>query len=401
MWTLDKRAKLSLKVQQDLTQRSKQGLWAHPLCMVLVAVTTGLLHRAPLLMWLAMSSAIAQAILRGTIVHRLQQPIFERPRRLERAHAGLLLSCAATWGMVAGVAIHLFGYHDHDVLMLLLYHAAVAFATVNLLVHERKLIAAATGLLFGPLILAHLLSGEPHLLNYLSAAVLYLVYCLFQGKKLNQLYEQQISDNYEMSVAAYRDCLTGLPNRLYMNKLLESCIDDANDKRRQIALLYIDLDGFKQINDRHSHKVGDLFLCEAATRISRCLRSTDIAARIGGDEFTILLPECASEKEAIGLANRILRAAREPMTINGHHLHYSTSIGVSLFPQMAPNAELLVRSADEAMYAAKTSGKDRVCLAPTGGEVAFSPGDYEMPMLTFCSMGGMSAGQLAPGSCAL
>ncbi len=178
------------------------------------------------------------------------------------------------------------------------------------------------------------------------------------------LYEQQISHHYERSVAAYRDCLTGLPNRLYMNQVLEACVDEAVDKRQQIALLYIDLDGFKQINDRHSHKVGDLFLREAATRISGCLRSGDVAARIGGDEFTILLPECASEKEAIGLANRILWTAREPVVIDGHRLHSSTSIGVSLYPQMAKSAELLVRSADEAMYAAKMSGKDRVCLAP-------------------------------------
>ncbi len=397
MWTLDKRAKLSVKVQQDLTERSRQGLWAHPVCMALVAVTTGLLHRAPLLMALAIASAIVQAVLRRGLVARLRAAPYPRQRHLERAHLGLLLSCAAVWGMVSGIAIHLFGCHDRDVLMLLLYHAAVAFATVNLLVHDRQLIAAALGLLFGPLIVGHLMSGETHLINYLSAATVYLVYCLAQGKKLNQLYEQQISDNYEMSVAAYRDCLTGLPNRLHMNEMLEACVDEATDKRRQIALLYIDLDGFKQINDRHSHKVGDLFLCEAASRISECLRAGDIAARIGGDEFTILLPECASEKEAIGLANRILRTAREPMTIDGHSLNYSTSIGVSLYPQMASSAELLVRSADEAMYAAKMSGKDRVCIAPTSDIGPLLASEYEMPMLTFCSMGGMKEVALTPG----
>lgn len=401
MWKLDKRAKLSLKVQQDLMERSKQGVWAHPLCMILVAVTTGLLHRAPLLMWMAMVSAVVQALLRRGLVKRLQGFSFPRPRRLERRHVGLLLSCAAVWGLVPGVAIYMFGCHDRDVLMLLLYHAAVAFGTVNLLVHERRLIGFAMGLLFAPLIVGHLLSGQAHLLNYLSAALVYLVYCLVQGKKLNELYEQQISDNYEMSVAAYRDCLTGLPNRLYMNEVLDQCVDEASDTRRQIALLYIDLDGFKQINDRHSHKVGDLFLCEAAARISECLRAGDVAARIGGDEFTILLPECASEKEAIGLAHRILGAAREPVTIDGHRLNYSTSIGVSLFPQMASSAEMLVRSADEAMYAAKSSGKDRVCIAPSEmveGNALLAGGAYEMPMLTFCSMGGMRSAQIAPAS---
>ncbi len=398
MWISDKRAKLSIKVQQDLSERSKQGVWAHPICMVLVAVTTGLLHRAPLLMGAGMALAGLQAILRTRLVRDLQRETSPRPRRLERMHVAVLLSCAGIWGLVAGAALYRFGCHDRDVLMLLLYHAAVSFATVNLLVHDRRLIWAALGLLFAPLIVGHLFSGGTHLLNYLSAALVYLLYCLVQGKKLNQLYEQQISDNYEMTVAAYRDCLTGLPNRLYMNQMLETCVDQASDKRRQIALLYIDLDGFKQINDRHSHKVGDLFLCEAAARISECLRAGDVAARIGGDEFTILLPECASEKEAIGLANRILGAARQPVVIDGHRLSYSTSIGVSLFPQMAGSAELLVRSADEAMYAAKTSGKDRVCIAPPAGGVMFSAMEYEMPVLTFCSIRGMNSAQLAAPS---
>lgn len=396
MWTLDKRAKLSVKVQQDLTERSRQGVWAHPLCVVLVSVTTGLLHRAPLLMSFAILSTLVLSAVRIWIVRRLRSDPFPRPRQMERMHVGLLLLCAAMWGMVSGSAIYLFGVHDRDVLMLLLYHAAISFATVNLLVHDRQLIGGALGLLFLPLILGHLFSGETHLLSFLGAGVVYPMYCLIQGRKLNKLYEQQVSDNYELSVAAYRDCLTGLPNRLYMNKMLESCIDDAGEKLRQIAMLYIDLDGFKQINDRHSHKVGDLFLCEAATRISMCLRGGDVAARIGGDEFTILLPECASEKEAIGLANRILRSAREPVMIDGHQLSYSTSIGVSMFPQMASSAELLVRSADEAMYAAKMSGKDRVCLAPSGSGSLLQAGEYEMPMLTFCSMGGMTPTLMAP-----
>ena len=190
-----------------------------------------------------------------------------------------------------------------------------------------------------------------------------------------------------MSVAAYRDCLTGLPNRLYMNQALDSCVDEATEKRRQIALLYIDLDGFKDINDRHSHKVGDLFLREVAQRINGCLRKGDVAGRIGGDEFTVLMPECATEKDAVRLANRILSASRETVMIDGHRLSYSTSIGVSLYPQMASSAELLVRSADEAMYAAKTSGKGRVCLAPPEAGGKLSLGEYEVPVLTFCSLG--------------
>ncbi len=147
MWTLDKRAKLSVKVQQDLTEGSKQGIWAHPLCVVLVAVTTGLLQRAPLLMSFAILSTLLQSALRGYVVRRLRADLNARQRRLERMHVGLLLSCAAMWGMVSGSAIYMFGCHDRDVLMLLLYHAGIAFATVNLLVHDRRLMEGALGLL--------------------------------------------------------------------------------------------------------------------------------------------------------------------------------------------------------------------------------------------------------------
>lgn len=185
MWNLDKGAKLSVKVQQDLMQRSKQGVWAHPLCMILVAVTTGLLDRARLVMVMAMVAAVVQAALRLALVKRLHAVSLPRPRHIERMHVGLLLSCAALWGTAPGITIYLFGYHDRDVLMLLLYHAVVAFGTVNLLVHSRRLIVVALGLLFAPLVVGHLLSREPQVLNYLSAAVMYLAYCLVQGKKLN------------------------------------------------------------------------------------------------------------------------------------------------------------------------------------------------------------------------
>ncbi len=102
MWTLDKRAKLSVKVQQDLAERSMQGIWAHPMCVILVAVTTGLAHRATLLMSFAIVATLMQSTFRVWIVRRLAAEPFPRPRRLERMHVGLLLSCAAMWGMVSG-----------------------------------------------------------------------------------------------------------------------------------------------------------------------------------------------------------------------------------------------------------------------------------------------------------
>ncbi len=362
MKALNKQAKLSSRVRQDLAERSKQGLWAQPLCIIVVLTSTGLLHRSPMLVGLITMGTILQAVLRWAVLRCLA--LSDRPEQphWHRVHVGLLLSCAATWGAISGSALFQFGYADRDVLMLLLYHALITFGMVHLLVHDRTLIVATLSLLLVPVALGELLSGAACSLSYLLAPAAIFAYNLAQGWKLNCLYEQQISDNYELSIAAYQDCLTGLPNRLCMNEALNASFDQAQIDRTRIAMLYIDLDGFKQINDRHSHKVGDLFLRAAAERITQSLRRDDLAARVGGDEFTVLLPNCTSE-EAVGVAERVLAATHQPMIINGLPLRYSASIGVSVYPEIAQTADQLMRSADEAMYRAKTSGKDRVCFA--------------------------------------
>lgn len=358
----DKWLRLSTKVEQDLILRSSQGTWAHPLCTVLVLATTGLLHRLPVLSWTFASGIFLQTLFRIAILH-------SRPSKtLRRLHVALLLACSALWGAAAGITFWKFGYYDRDVLVLLLYHAVIAIGTVNLLVHDRKLMAIAMGLLFLPPLIGDLLRGGHGTLPYLGAWTAYLLYCITQGKKLNQMYLGHVSDNYDLSLAAYRDPLTGLPNRLFMDQTLATTFENARKDAHQIALLYIDLDGFKQINDNHSHKVGDLFLCEVARRIRRCLRKNDIVARIGGDEFTILLSEEVSEQEALRVATRVLGEARAPIHIAGEDLTYSASIGISLFPGTAATLDNLIHSADQAMYQAKASGKDRICMLLAGGE---------------------------------
>jgi diguanylate cyclase (GGDEF)-like protein len=147
-----------------------------------------------------------------------------------------------------------------------------------------------------------------------------------------------------------------------MEETLETSILTARRDGGQLALLYVDLNGFKQINDRFSHRVGDLFLCEIAKRMSAAIQSEGIAARVGGDEFTILITECASVKAAGEIADRVLRLARQPLSIEGHSFCFSASIGVSLFPNDAHVPDQLVRAADLAMYAAKSSGKNKVCF---------------------------------------
>ena len=135
---------------------------------------------------------------------------------------------------------------------------------------------------------------------------------LDQGQQLHKMYARQLEDEFELCIAAYRDCLTGLPNRLYLTKMLAQAVRESQHTGERLALLYIDLDGFKEVNDQHSHEMGDLFLCEAARRIRERLPPNSIVARIGGDEFTVLLPACSSPALALNIAELVLESARIP-----------------------------------------------------------------------------------------
>lgn len=365
MKQLDRTAELAKRVRDDLAERSKQGVWLHPIVVALLLTTTGFYHRAPRA---SVLSLVVVLLLAGLRAEALAQVRSGRYVQLwHRLHVGVLLACAAGWGLGSGAALMRFGYEDRDVLLLMLYHAVVTFGMVNLLVHERRLLLLGLLLLTVPLAVGDLAGGARHSLGCVFPAAIFFAYCVAQGVRQNAMYLQQISDHYALSVAAYHDPLTGLPNRLYLEEAIHSSIVMAAAERRSVALLFIDLDGFKQINDNYSHRVGDAFLCEAAARIQSAVRRQDLAARIGGDEFTVLLPGCDSAQDAMEVAYRVLTTAREPVLVDGFPLHYTASIGVSVYPERASTAELLVRSADEAMYAAKTSGKDRVCLSQTTG----------------------------------
>jgi len=256
-----------------------------------------------------------------------------------------------------------FGYSDPAVLQILLYHAAIAIGTVLVLAHDRRLILSAMLLSFAPSLIGNMLNGDRSEMTYVPTALLYCGYCLAQGFELHKRYVQQIGDEYSLSIAAHRDPLTGLVNRLGFNELLDQAFAQAHEGGRQIALLYIDLDGFKQINDQHSHDVGDQFLCIASRRMSACVRQNDVVARVGGDEFTIMLRGEVSMETAARLAERVLLSAREPVVIEGATLHYSASIGMSVYPVHAESKQRLMRAADEAMYHAKHSGKNQICSA--------------------------------------
>ena len=163
---------------------------------------------------------------------------------------------------------------------------------------------------------------------------------------------------------AFYDPLTQLPNRRLMLDRLPQLITRTNRDQTALALLFIDLDKFKPINDTHGHAVGDWLLQIVAKRILDCLRASDTAARIGGDEFVVLLPEMQTSANALAVAEKIRSALEQPfLTPDGMTLNISSSIGVALYPEHGQTAQDLLRLGDQAMYRAKKAGRNAVEMA--------------------------------------
>lgn len=168
-----------------------------------------------------------------------------------------------------------------------------------------------------------------------------------------------------MQRIAHHDSLTGLPNRLLFNDRLAQSIRLARRDGRKFALLFLDLDRFKQVNDEFGHDAGDELLQQVAARIRRELRDSDTVARVGGDEFTVILPDVARPDDAETVVRKIVAALSAPIRLErkGRSVEIGTSIGVALYPADADDADALVSAADAAMYEAKQAGRDYVFCA--------------------------------------
>ena len=171
--------------------------------------------------------------------------------------------------------------------------------------------------------------------------------------------ERKDIEEHMQHMAQY-DALTHLPNRALFDDRLQQALAAAKRNHKHLALMFIDLDKFKPVNDTYGHGVGDLLLKEVALRIQDCLRDSDTAARIGGDEFVILLQAIETEQDAIKVGEKILHALNQPFKLAGHTLQISASIGVAVYPEHGNEEKLLVKSADIAMYHAKKNGRNNV-----------------------------------------
>ena len=176
---------------------------------------------------------------------------------------------------------------------------------------------------------------------------------------MRDITERKIASDMNWQKANF-DELTGLPNRRLFSDRLEQGVLHAGRTGMAIALLFIDLDHFKEVNDSLGHNIGDLLLKFAADRIRTCVRESDTVARLGGDEFTVILHNVADTQYILTVANKIVKELASGFQILEHSIAISASVGVSLSPQDAQTTATLIKNADLAMYAAKSAGRNRV-----------------------------------------
>lgn len=199
----------------------------------------------------------------------------------------------------------------------------------------------------------------------LVAAFTFILSVLTRSLLVMSERQRQASEKHAMQVefVAYHDSLTGLPNRAQFNRALTARLEEAKRTRSPFALLFLDLDGFKAVNDELGHQAGDVLLTQVARRLKQCVREEDVVARLGGDEFVVLLMQAMDAGHIREVAHRIVAKLGQPYSLDGSTSLITASVGVSVFPEDGADEESIVRAADGAMYAAKASGKNSVCFA--------------------------------------
>ena len=181
-----------------------------------------------------------------------------------------------------------------------------------------------------------------------------------EHRELKQVLEEREALQEALLHQAFYDKLTGLPNRALLFDRLQHSFLEAVRHRQALALLFVDLDNFKSVNDRWGHATGDQLLVEVAKRLLSVVRAEDTVARLAGDEFTVLVKDPVSLDAAVEVAHRVLEKISEPYQVNGTELNITASIGVSMNYPKGDQPEDLLREADRAMYQAKSSGKSKI-----------------------------------------
>ena len=280
---------------------------------------------------------------------------------VEKSWSGVvLLDGDIQFSFVGSSTQHILGYEDHEMLGCSLFD----FVHPREIDEARKVFAEA---LRSP---NHEMHGELRFRHKDGR------YIWLEGFSQNLLHEPSVGAivlNYrdvsqrketekQLEYRAYYDSLTGLPNRLLFRDRLVHSLAHARRNRVGVAVMYLDIDHFKLVNDALGHSFGDRLLAEIAKRLQSALRASDTISRIGGDEFSILLPEVVSAEAVAGVARKILDSLAQPFRIEKHDLFVTASVGISCFPTDGDDAETLLKCADAAMYRAKELGRNQAQL---------------------------------------
>ncbi|MCL1468863.1 putative bifunctional diguanylate cyclase/phosphodiesterase [Argonema galeatum] len=254
-------------------------------------------------------------------------------------------------------------------------HTSVAFILLSfsilLACPDRGLIAIATSELAGGIMIRRLSAaviGIPPILCWLillgkrshlyESDVGMALFCVLNIVFLATVIWWNARTLGAVDYQALHDLLTGLPNRILFNERLLISLANARGSREKLAVMFLDLDRFKKINDTLGHEVGDRLLKAVALRLTDCIRDTDILARWGGDEFTLLLPNISGAECSAEIAQIILDALKPPFFLSNNYFHITSSIGIALYPDDGEDAETLIKNADAALYSAKAKGRN-------------------------------------------
>jgi len=196
---------------------------------------------------------------------------------------------------------------------------------------------------------------QVYLKRSLVPAIFYIWLMVWMAFIIRFLTDKLLLQKQEMQHMALHDSLTDLPNRNFLDERLNKTLDIAKRKQGRFSLAVIDLDGFKKINDTHGHLIGDALLVEIASRLKDCLRTHDTVARVGGDEFVLLLDDMQKES-SLDVCDRVAVEILKPVYVHDFQIHVGASIGITSYPEHGREPETLIQKADKAMYAAKAGG---------------------------------------------
>jgi diguanylate cyclase (GGDEF)-like protein len=197
-------------------------------------------------------------------------------------------------------------------------------------------------------------------IGLLSLLYVFLFFVVRRADSIIKKQDQEQRENEEkIRYQALHDALTNLPNRVAFNQDLPNCLAKATGQQYGLALMFLDLDHFKPINDKYGHLAGDAVLVEVSKRLQRCLRGVDQVFRIAGDEFTVLAGNVRSKEDARLLAERIRTVINQPLVWNGLQLQVGVTVGIAVYPDDGTTPEVLLKNADAAMYEAKNAGRNQ------------------------------------------